>query len=388
MCYTCWCTYTAPGPGKPNGACAQPDHPRARAAVSVDPATTLKIHQSSFETDESPAKRSLNEGNRRTLGQMSSGDARPASREGSRPIRRWCGTRSTTSCRWRDRARTWAGTGGCRRASGRAGVSPSSGSPTEAQDALRAEDAGPAASALEQLIDLACEAHDYDYFRSDDPVAAAGFVVSDVAAVLWASIWERHGFQTFAETAAPQLVRWESTYGWTRYGEGSVAAKETSLAVVLARMLRVPDTWEGFAEQYVLALDEVSRGGASTRRIRHSAARTEQERASALAEWHGLLLENLADTEGGLLDRIATHAALGGPEQTFLSARLAHRRGNTDVARDLVARCLRKLPGHKDFRDFAAEIGATAPCERRPRLPQAERGAQPVGVHAARLASQ
>ena len=44
----------------------------------------------------------------------------------------------------------------------------------EAQDALRAEDAGPAASALEQLIDLACEAHDYDYFRSDDPVAAAG----------------------------------------------------------------------------------------------------------------------------------------------------------------------------------------------------------------------
>ena len=129
----------------------------------------------------------------------------------------------------------------------------------EAQDALRAEDAGPAASALEQLIDLACEAHDYDYFRSDDPVAAAGFVVSDVAAVLWASTWERHGFQAFAETAAPQLVRWESRYGWTRTGEGSVAAKETSLAVVLSRMLRVPDTWEGFAEQYVRALDEVSR---------------------------------------------------------------------------------------------------------------------------------
>jgi len=39
----------------------------------------------------------------------------------------------------------------------------------EAQDALRAEDAEPAASALEQLIDLACEADDYDYFRSDDP---------------------------------------------------------------------------------------------------------------------------------------------------------------------------------------------------------------------------
>ena len=232
---------------------------------------------------------------------------------------------------------------------------------TEAQDALRAEDPAPAASALEQLIDLACEAHDYDYFRSDDPVAAAAFVVSDVAAVLWASTWERNGFQAFAETAAPQLIRWESRYGWTRYGEGSVAAKETSLAVVLARMLRVPDTWESFAEQYVRALDRLSQPGASARRIRHSAARTEQERSRALAEWHGLLLENLADTEGGLLDKIVTHAALGGPEQTFLSARLAHRRGNTDVARDLTAQCLRELPGHKDFRDFAAEIGAAAP---------------------------
>ena len=231
----------------------------------------------------------------------------------------------------------------------------------EAQDALRNEDSGPAASALEQLIDLACEAHDYDYFRSDDPVAAAGFVVSDVAAVLWASTWERHGFQAFAETAAPQLVRWESRYGWTRCGEGAVAAKETSLAVVLARMLRVADTWEGFAEQYVRALDEVSQRSASTRRIRRSAARTKHERASALAEWHGLLLENLVDTEGGLLDRIAGHAALGGPEQTFLSARLAHRRGNTDVARDLSAQCLRELPGHRDFREFAAGIAAAAP---------------------------
>jgi uncharacterized protein YfiM (DUF2279 family) len=230
----------------------------------------------------------------------------------------------------------------------------------EAQDALRAEEAGPAVSALEQLIDLACEVHGYDYFRSDDPVAAAGFVVSDVAAVLWTSTWERHGFQAFAETAAPQLVRWESSYGWTRYGEGSVAAKETSLAVVLARMLRVPDTWEGFAEQYVRALDEVSHRGASTSRIRHSASRTASERAGALAEWHGLLLENLVDTGGGLLDRIAGHAALGGPDHMFLCARLAHRRGNTDVARDLAARCLRKLPGHEHFRDFAAEVGATA----------------------------
>jgi hypothetical protein len=29
----------------------------------------------------------------------------------------------------------------------------------------------------------------------------------------------------------------------------------------------------------------------------------------------------------------------------------------TDVARDLAAQCLRKLPGNKDFRKFDAEIG-------------------------------
>ena len=248
----------------------------------------------------------------------------------------------------------------------------------EAQDALRAEDAGPAAAALEQLIDLACEARDYDYFRSEDPVATAAFVVSDVAAVLWASTWERHGFQEFAETAAPQLIRWESGYGWTRYGEGSVAAKETSLAAVLARMLRVPDTWEGFAEQYVRALDEV----VPPRRIDANNTpfpSTEQERSRALAEWHGLLLENLADTEGGLLDRIVTHAALGGPEHTFLSARLAHRRGNTDVARDLAAGCLRKLPGHKDFREFAAEIGAAGPAVNTARSATAGRARRAAG---------
>ncbi|MBX9641402.1 MAG: hypothetical protein K2X97_17215 [Mycobacteriaceae bacterium] len=231
---------------------------------------------------------------------------------------------------------------------------------TEAQDALRDADAGPAASALEQLIDLACEARSYDYFRSEDPVAAAGFVVSDAAAGLWAFAWERHGFQEFAQTAAPQLIRWESSYGWTRYGDGPVAAKETSLAAVLARMLRVPDTWDGFAEQYLRALDSMGGRGAAKNRAR-SYDDSAAQRAGALADWHGLLLDNLADTDGGLLDRIVSHAALGGPEQKFLAARLAERRGHTDVARDLLAQCLRKLPGHKNFREFAVEIGAPVP---------------------------
>jgi hypothetical protein len=172
---------------------------------------------------------------------------------------------------------------------------------TEAQQALSAEDHAPASAALEQLIDLACETHDYDYFRSEDPMEAAGFVVSDAAAMLWATMWERHGFQAFTEAAAPQLIRWESPFGWTRQGDGPVAAKETSLAAVIARMLRVADRWERFAEQYLRALDEVS----TSKKIRFGHGK--ERRADALAQWHGLLLENLEDTPGGVLDRIAAH---------------------------------------------------------------------------------
>ena len=154
---------------------------------------------------------------------------------------------------WHDRARTWVGpTGFAARAVAVAFHLQAARRGSSGRSASRG--CRPAASALEQLIDLACDTRAYDYFRSEDPVAAAGFVVSDVVAVLWASVWERHGFQEFAETAAPQLIG-GVRYGWTRHCEGAVAAKETSLALVLARMLRVPDTWERFAEQYVRALD-------------------------------------------------------------------------------------------------------------------------------------
>jgi uncharacterized protein YfiM (DUF2279 family) len=180
----------------------------------------------------------------------------------------------------------------------------------QSQGALRAEDCWPAASALALLIDLACETRGYDLFRSEDAMAAAGFVVSDAAAVLWTSIREHHGFQQFAETAAPQLLRWESQSGWTRVGVGSVAAKETSLAVVLAGLLRVPDNWERFAAQYLRALDDLAAGKASQLRT-HSFSSGRQGRARALTEWHGLLHTNLADTDGGLLDKIVGHRALG-----------------------------------------------------------------------------
>jgi hypothetical protein len=212
------------------------------------------------------------------------------------------------------------------------------------------------------LIDLACETRDLDYFRSDDPVAAAGLVVSDEAVLLWARTRETSGFATFAHVAAAQLIRWESPYGWTRRGDGRVAARESALADVLAGMLPVPDAWVTFACCYLDALDHVaspaSRSGAS----RHGIGRARDERADSLARWHSLLLDRLVDTEGeALLDRLATHPALGGPELTFFQARLAHRHGDADLARRLLRDALRTLPGHPEFLTFAREIGEATP---------------------------
>ena len=96
---------------------------------------------------------------------------------------------------------------------------------TQARQALRAPDPEPAAEALEQLIDLACETRDYDYFRSDDPMESARFVVSDAAGLLWGHRRDRYGFAAFAAPAAAQLVRWESQYGWTRRGTGRSARR-------------------------------------------------------------------------------------------------------------------------------------------------------------------
>jgi hypothetical protein len=56
-----------------------------------------------------------------------------------------------------------------------------------------------------------------------------------------------YGFAGFAERAASQLIRWESRHGWTRTGFGPTSEKETSLARVLASMLRTPDMWVGSA---------------------------------------------------------------------------------------------------------------------------------------------
>jgi len=122
---------------------------------------------------------------------------------------------------------------------------------TDAQRAVQADDVATASTAVEEFIDLVCEMRWYDYFRSEDPVEAARFVVSDVVALLWGRVRDEYGFAEFATRAAPQLIRWESSYGWTRSGWGRVSEKETPLANVLAPMLPAIDMWIGFCDRYL-----------------------------------------------------------------------------------------------------------------------------------------
>jgi hypothetical protein len=89
-------------------------------------------------------------------------------------------------------------------------------------------------------------------------------------------------------SAAPQLVRWESRHGWTRSGWGRVSHKETSLASVLARMLRAPDAWAGFADRYLDALDRLARAASARRdRFWDSTSYERDRRTADLAAWRG-----------------------------------------------------------------------------------------------------
>lgn len=206
---------------------------------------------------------------------------------------------------------------------------------------------------------------------------AARFVVSDAASLLWESVRDKHGFQVLAHQAPGQLIRWESRYGWTR-GWGQIHDKETSLAAVIARMLPAVDMWTMFADQYLDALDQITRAEAADPKPKHpsvfpDADYTRRHRADKLAEWHALLLERLVGSETeDRLDRLVRHPALAGPELTFLQARLAGERGDLDGARKLAEDCLRQLPGHQGFVEFAAEVDAVLPqrarelAERRP----------------------
>ena len=212
-------------------------------------------------------------------------------------------------------------------------------------------------------MDLACEMRSYDYFHSDDPVEAAKFVVSEAVAALWESVLRHDGFAAFACRAPEQLIRWEADYGWTCRGYGQVAEKETPLAVPLARLLTAPDMWRTFAESYLEALDAAGRADPKRPRTVYGTLdetrHRRRQRTGDLAAWHEMLFERFAGTpEDDLLDRLVASPALAGPELTFVRAQIAGRRGDAPQAASLITECLKELPGHREYQDFAVGIGA------------------------------
>jgi hypothetical protein len=241
---------------------------------------------------------------------------------------------------------------------------------TDALTALADDHPGPAQQAVATIVDLACEMKSHDYFHSDDPVEAAKFVVSEAVAALWESVLRHDGFAAFAAGVPGQLIRWEADYGWTRRGYGQVAEKETPLAVPLARLLATPDMWRTFTESYLQALQEAGRADPGRPRTVYGSfdktSYRRKARTDDLAAWHEMLIDRFAGTpEDGLLDQLVASPALAGPELTFLRARIAQRRGDVSQAATLVTTCLKELPGHQAYLDFAAEVGAELPSRAR-----------------------
>lgn len=233
----------------------------------------------------------------------------------------------------------------------------------DAQAALAAQECGPAQEALADLVDLAVEAKSYDHFRSEDPMEAAGFVASDAVARLWGRTLEPRGVAGLAEQATEQLVRWESPHGWTRSGWGKVSEKETTLAVVLARLLRDPGAWVECADGYLRSLDEVVETDPGRARTFYSSVdHRRKDRARDLAEWNGMLLERLADYDAAdRLDKLDGHPAFAGAEHRLFRAKLARKRGETQRARELIEEGLAELPGHAELHDLAAQTDAVVP---------------------------
>ena len=129
------------------------------------------------------------------------------------------------------------------------------------------------------MIDLACETRDYKYFHSEDPVEAAGFVVSDAVALLWATLQAQHGFAGLAQRAAPQLIRWESRHGWTRSGWGQVSEKGRRWPGWSRSCCQLLTCGSGFADRYLDALHRVARNVPAARnRVWQSTGRDRERR--------------------------------------------------------------------------------------------------------------
>ncbi|MGH3165098.1 MAG: hypothetical protein ACRDN0_04275, partial [Trebonia sp.] len=273
----------------------------------------------------------------------------------------------------------------------------------EAQSALHAIDNGPAEEAMELTIDLACHAD--GCFRSDDPLEAAKFVVSQAAWALWQTVLDSHGVAGFTARAVPQFMRWERKYGWAHgTGAGKVWEAQRPLGETLASILSTPEMWHAVADAYLAELDRIAvvsvppavkkntRAWRDWERSSRNREYARKDRTDTFANWNSALLEHL---EGERARRLACHAAFGGPQADFLKARAARQRGDLDEARALITECLKQQSRDGEFRSFAEELGVAVdtgglspviaePAERRaiPRRLLSGHGRSPAGWHA------
>jgi hypothetical protein len=135
------------------------------------------------------------------------------------------------------------------------------------------------------------------------------------------------------------------------------------LAVVLERLLTVPDHWIAFTDRYLDALDDVAaQSTAKAPSLRRGPDQNRERRTGNLAGWHLTLLDRLLGSEAeDRLDRLAVHPALDGPDLAYFQAQLSRRRGDLATARRLVGNALDRLPGHRDYLALAKEIDAPLP---------------------------
>lgn len=218
--------------------------------------------------------------------------------------------------------------------------------------------------AMEELIDLACKTKEVMYFHSEDPVSAMRIVISEQAQLLWGTYLTHRGFPSFAKRAAYQFIRWESPYGWTVYGGGWVKERETTLASVLAQMLKGHDAWVEFTDAYLNALDRITADSAPAKGHKRSSqwgskrSFAAEQRAENLAEWNELVLDRLQGTDAeDRAHHLAHHPAFNGSQGIFLQARLAHLQGKQQQAQQLLKTCLHSRPSYRPFLEFANEIG-------------------------------
>jgi hypothetical protein len=143
--------------------------------------------------------------------------------------------------------------------------------------------------------------------------------------------------------------------------------------------------WRTFAESYLEALEAAGRADLKRPRTVYGTfdetSYRRKERADDLAAWHEMLLDRFAGTpEDELLDRLVASPAFAGPELIFLRARMAERRGDVSQAATLVGRCLKELPGHQAYLDFAVEVGAQLPDRAREIAAERARTARYAGT--------